>query len=126
MASLFFDYVLWHYGRAYINGATVWANLMWFVMHFFSVPLILRTLFSPWKRMREEYTHGGFEDFMGMIVVNIMTRIIGFFVRIVILIVGMVSFIATFAGFILWSVVWTLLPIFIIGTISGGILLIFS
>jgi hypothetical protein len=119
--SLFFDYILWHYSRALINGATIWANLMWFVVHFFSIPLLLRTLFSPWKRMHEEYSRGGFEDFMGMLVVNIMTRVVGFLTRIFVLLIGFVLLISFAIGFLVWSITWLLLPLLTVFSMLVGI-----
>ena len=39
------DYLSWHYTRAFRDIGSVWLNFMWFILHFFSMPLFLRTLF---------------------------------------------------------------------------------
>ncbi len=122
--SLFFDYFKWHYGRAYSYALTTWANLMWFIVHFFSISLLLRTLFSPWKRIHEEYHKTGVEDFFATIIVNSMTRIVGFLVRLTLLLVGLVSRIVGALSLLVWFAIWMFLPVLIIATTLYGIMIL--
>ena len=91
MSSVAFvvDFSLWYYSRAFYGIVSVWMNLMWFVTHFFSIPLLLKTLFAPWKRMTDSSHHAGLEDLLATIVMNIMTRIFGAIIRMCIILNGL-------------------------------------
>lgn len=107
-------YLSWHYSRALKNFVSIWFNLVSFVFSFFSVPTLFKTLFAPYKRLKEEYS-GGFdpEDFFGTIIVNTLMRIVGLFLRSILIIIGLICTISTFilGGFSFF--IWLLLPILI-------------
>ena len=90
MSSSFFilDYLIWHYSRAFRDIVSLWYNVVWFITHFFSIPLLLRTLLSPWKRMTTTREQFGIEDMAQTFVFNLMSRVVGFFVRGVLLLMG--------------------------------------
>ncbi len=90
-AMLFFDFGLWYYTRGFIDVLAVWFNFMWFVTHFFSIPLLLRTLFSPWKRMTDDGKPRSIEAYMEAFIMNVMSRIFGAFVRTAIILVGILA-----------------------------------
>lgn len=125
-SSLFLSYFVWHYSGAFRDMVSVWLNLMWFILHFFSIPLLFRTLFSPFKRVHEEYQRTGIEDLMATFVVNIMTRIIGAIVRLCIIALGLIVLLAMTMGFILSAVLWVLLPFVTVYALYYGIGLLVS
>ena len=100
---LFVRYFIWHYGRAYVDMFVVWANLLWFVVHFFSIPRLLKTLFSPWKRMTETVGKKDFEDIAGSIVVNLMSRVLGAFVRLILVVFGLVLMLLMSVGILVFA-----------------------
>ena len=55
---MIFEYFKWHYGRGFTELITLSRNFTIFFGHFFSLKLLFSTLFSPWKRMGEEYALG--------------------------------------------------------------------
>lgn len=120
-ATLLFDYLTWHYTSAYRYALLVWANFMWFIVHFFSLPLLFRTLFSPWKRMREEYHRGGFEDIAGVVIVNAMSRLVGFLVRFFFIVLGFLSLLVLVVGLLFWFILWTFFPILLLAATLSGI-----
>lgn len=113
----FLAYIKWHYGQGLRELFGVAGNFLWFVANFFSFKLLLRTLFSPWKRLGEHYA-GGFnlEALASAIVVNSLMRAVGFVTRIVVLSIGFISYIlvAVFSFFIL--MVWVLAPAVVLGS----------
>lgn len=101
------DYFLWHYGRAIKQGLNAWKNILWFFANFFSITLLLKTLFQPWKRIFER-SGQGFDPgrFFEAIIINTMMRLVGFVMRSIVLIIGIATeIIAVFLG-ILFLCVW--------------------
>ena len=103
---------------------TIWKNMLWFVQSFFSIKLLLKTFFSPWKRLQERhYRSEGISEFFANIIVNTLMRIVGIVIRTVVIIIGLICLIiATFSGLFLFGI-WFVLPllnlfIFIVGILS--------
>lgn len=110
-------YIKWHYGRGLREFFGVAHNFLWFVQHFFSFKLLLKTLFAPWKRLGEHYGGGlDLEDFASSLIVNGLMRAVGFVTKMIVLLVGLISFIlvSIFAFFIF--IIWILLPVILLGS----------
>ncbi len=114
---IFIAYVKWHYGRGLRELFDVAGNFLWFVAHFFSFKLLIKTLFSPWKRLGEHY-EGGFNlsAFASVLVVNGLMRIVGFITRSLVLLVGFVSYILVLIFSFFISIIWLLAPAVILGS----------
>ena len=116
--SFFVAYIKWHYGQGLKEFFGVVRNFLWFVVHFFSFKLLLKTLFVPWKRLGENY-EGGFDlgAFASSLIVNGLMRAVGFVTKILVLSVGVVSYILVliFAFFIF--VIWILAPLILVGSL---------
>lgn len=67
-----------------------WKNLVRFVQYYFSISGLLRTLFVPWHR--DEYkTEPGLWGFFEKLSFQIITRIIGFVIRLVTILIALFS-----------------------------------
>lgn len=121
------DYFRWHYTKAFGEIFHVWLNLMWYVIHFFSIPQLFRSLVSPWKRITEHRRRRwSFEDIIGVIIVNIMSRFVGFIIRSIVISIGLICLvILIFGGFITY-LFWIGAPIFILSLLGLGISLLIS
>lgn len=117
-----FAYTLWHYTVALRQALTVWKNLIWYVAHVFSIGTLSRTLFSPWKRMQEEYG-GGFdpEHFFEIVVANIMSRIVGVIIRLPIILTGIACTIFAVCCAALFYILWLLLPCIVLLLVVIGL-----
>jgi hypothetical protein len=115
-------YILWHYSGAIADIVRIWRNYLWFFYHFFSIPVLFKTLFSPWRRLQEEYK-GGFdiENFFATKVVNTMMRLVGAFVRLAFIIVGIVVISIVFLGGLLFLAIWLALPLIALGLLIIGL-----
>jgi hypothetical protein len=122
--GVFLRYIMWHYTLALRDILKVWGNFFWFIGHYFSMPLLLRTFFSPWKRMSEQYQKDGLEALAEVVVVNIMSRTLGMFVRFILLLVGLTVEIFLIVGLLIFYVVWLVLPLASIVAVFVGIVLI--
>ncbi len=125
--SIISDYFRWHYGRAFGELFHVWLNFLWFIIHFFSLPQLARSLFSPWKRMTEEKQSGfSFENFAAYIVVNLLSRTVGFIMRGTVILIGLTILIGTVVTGLIVSLFWVIAPIVIIGALGLGVSLLIS
>ncbi len=120
-------YFKWHYGRAWKDLTDNCVALISFVGLFFSFSSLLRTLFSPWKRLGETYEKGlDAENILSTFVVNAITRALGFVIRSAVLIFGAIVLTLAFLAVALIYVVWALLPFIIAFLFALGIFEIFS
>lgn len=118
-------YFKWHYGRGFADVIGVWRNFLWFTLHFFSVPLLIRTLFSPWQRLHEEYKKGfDLENFFGTLLVNTLMRILGVIIRLIFIIIGIIMFFVVAIAGLLFLVFWTIAPFAIIVIFLAGLIFI--
>lgn len=125
MFRLILSYFIWHYTVALKDFFNLSKNFLWFIFHFFSISVLLKTLFSPWQKLDESYKRGFnlnaiFETF----VVNVLMRIVGFFIRITMIVVGTLTWIITLATSIVTFMVWIFLPFVITILFISGIKLL--
>lgn len=119
------DFVAWYYTRAFRDILNVWGNLMWFVVHFFSLPLLARTLFAPWKRMTDEYHRTGFEDIVETFVMNTLSHIFGALVRLLFIGVGVICMIFGILGLFVFIFMWVCMPVLSLISVVYGVVLLF-
>ena len=122
-----FAYTKWHYGNALFDILRVLGNFLWLSLHFFSTGILIRTLFSPFMRMREEYPASGHFDpeyYAGTIVVNTLMRLVGFLVRTVFILLSFAVFSLIFISGIVFIGFWIVTPIVIPLLVSFGITLL--
>ncbi len=105
------DFFVWYYGKALRDISVLWLNGIWFIVHFFSIPLLLRTLFLPWRRMTDTYARGSVEEFLSTFVMNVMTRVFGAMVRSVIIFIGVFFLIVATIILVLVLTLWLILPL---------------
>lgn len=94
-------YFLWHYGVALVDLARTVSNGFWFLWNFFSIELLARSFFVPWKRLGE--TQG---SFVGRAIVGAAMRAIGVVARLVLFALAAFAFgvaaLASFGTLLLW------------------------
>ncbi|MSR76072.1 MAG: hypothetical protein EXS68_00570 [Candidatus Ryanbacteria bacterium] len=96
------EYLWWQYEAGLVLMFEAWMNVQWFLLHFFSVPELARSLFAPFHRMREQKKQGfDLEDIFEVFAVNILMRVVGALVRLVFISAGLVVQVGAFViGFI--------------------------
>ncbi|MEK7117981.1 MAG: hypothetical protein AAB869_00030 [Patescibacteria group bacterium] len=112
ITSVLRDYLFWHYSAAYADIFGIIRNYLWVVNRKFSVFDVLRNLFAPFKRLKEEkvnIVHSP-SDFFAALVVNIIMRIVGCIVRTALLAVALLAFLIVITLGILGILFWTALP----------------
>ncbi len=129
MRSLLFlpYYIHWHYRRAVKGIADLTFNFIWFWWHFFSIGLMLKTLFSPWQRLHEtKHKTLDLEEISSVFLINTVMRLVGFVVRATFVIIGLVLIILTALVGVCVLVMWLVLPITIIFFLVLGVVLLFK
>src|SRR3989344_5387072 len=108
---MIFEYFKWHYGRGFTELITLSRNFTIFFGHFFSLKLLFSTLFSPWKRMGEEYALGfHIESFLSTLLINFVMRAVGFIERSVIIAIGLFLISIFLILSFTFSILWLLMP----------------
>lgn len=109
------EYLFWHYTLAIKRIINIFINFLWFFYHFFSVPVLFQTLFSPWHKLNQRYKPGlDLGAIAETIVVNTIVRTVGFIIRSLVLLFSAFFFIITLLIGILFLLIWLLLPIILV------------
>lgn len=125
--SIMHHYVFWHYTRAWVEIFHVWSNLLWFIVKFFSLPQLMLSWFSPWKRMTEgRGEKWSFEDLASFIIIGLISRIVGALIRTVVIFLGLVALTVTVIFGLVTFVFWAVAPLVIIGFLGFGITLLIA
>ncbi|OHA88017.1 MAG: hypothetical protein A2653_01625 [Candidatus Zambryskibacteria bacterium RIFCSPHIGHO2_01_FULL_43_25] len=115
------DYTRWHYSGGL---KALWRNVrvfFTFLVHLFSLPILVRTIFLPWRRMNESYKKG-FDpgDFFSTLVVNTVLRLVGFVIRLVVILVGVCLLALATICSVLIVLSWLLAPLIVVFLLSLG------
>jgi hypothetical protein len=119
--TIFPSYLIWHYGGAFKDYRRVSMNLLWFISNFFSIELLVGTLFSPWKRLAKDEYGGGDSNFFTNFIVNVLMRISGFLIRSVTIVIGSIALLLTAIFLALGFIFWLLLPFIFFGLVLYSI-----
>ena len=108
----FIGFLSWHYGKALKGIFRAWFNFVLLGLHVFSVPLLLRTLFAPWRRIEIKKSAPGFSPaaFFNNLIFNLISRGIGFSVRIFLIILGVLFSLSFFLLGLPLVLTWLFLP----------------
>jgi len=115
----FIEWYFFEHPQRIIRG---WKNLLKFNLEYFSIPLLLKTLFSPWKRYRWSYGRGfDLRRYLEAFVSNAISRGLGAILRIFLIIIGIgVEFLLLIGG-IIGLILWFIWPIVLVAGMALGI-----
>ena len=122
-------YTQWHFGAAFQELYELWKNLIWFGYHFFSLPLLVHTLTRPIYRIHESAPKGSglnIELFFENITVNMIARIVGFFLRMFLILCGILYQLMIVAIGPILFFIWALLPFLLLIVCITGLRIMFS
>jgi hypothetical protein len=118
--------LLWLYWQFYempVFLLGVWKNYLVFASNFFSVGLLFKTFFAPWRKYNWKYPKGfDLMEFFNTLISNTFSRILGAMMRIVLVVLGILfQVFVVIAGLIIF-IGWIIIPLIII----AGFLFVFS
>ncbi|KPJ70159.1 hypothetical protein AMJ51_02440, partial [Microgenomates bacterium DG_75] len=103
-------YFSWHYLVAPKRIIKIGLNFLIFFYHYFSVALIARTIFSPWKRLTIKRKRAlTFENFFYVLSFNLTSRSIGAIVRLSTLLTWLLIEIVTLLFFVIVTPLWVII-----------------
>lgn len=113
--SLVPTFFTWWYGRGLKDLFSFLSALFSYVQNMFSVTTLLKTLFSPWKKMVGP-KRPGLDGLKDWVTDNLISRGVGFVVRLVMMIVFMMAFLV-FAIFAVFAIIfWICMPVILVGS----------
>jgi hypothetical protein len=100
----------WWYGPGWRDNADRLRSRLITTYLEFSVPILVRTLFSPWRRIIS-YGGGSLGERARSVLDNIVSRFVGFGVRLTALLAAVIILgLNVFMGG-LWLILWPLIPV---------------
>jgi len=119
--NILYEWISWHLIDVPKFLISVWKNYIVFALNYFSLPVLIKSLFSPWRKYRWKYPKIiDVGEFASAFISNVFSRFIGALVRLVLIIVG-----AIFQIFvILVGLVAILTWIILIPLVIAGILFV--
>ena len=112
----------WWYGRGWLERANAIKSRLRSSMDFFSIGLLLSTLFAPFRQISAGQAQGSLDNQMHAFFDKLLSRFIGAFMRIFMIIIGLVVMASQIVyGFIV-MIVWPIVPLVpVIGLIAMAI-----
>ncbi len=118
---LLIEFFSWWYSAGYARLATTLQTRLRAIWNIFSIPILLRTLFAPWKKIETE-AGKGIQNFFQAMVDNLVSRAVGFTIRLFTVIAGMVCLIIGLTVSVLVLIAWPFLPFSVPVLIVWGLL----
>lgn len=120
--NIFSRWLKWHFFEVPKKILKVSRNFLVFNFNYFSVFTLLKTLFAPWRRSKESYGRGfDLKRYAATFIGNMISRILGLIVRIVIIVIGLIVEVFIFLCSIIVFFSWIFAPLIIFILISLGI-----
>lgn len=117
---IFAEMLRWWYIAGWAGAARRIVSWTSAVEHMFSLGLLLKTLFAPWKRITSAPGRG-LDAKMRASLDNLVSRCIGFVIRFFVLIAALVGMLLALISGIVMTIVWPLMPVMFIFFIVKGI-----
>ena len=115
------EFLTWWYGQGWLRR---WQGIITYThktTQAFSIRILARTLFEPWRRIIS-YPGAGLSNHLKAMVDNLFSRIIGFCVRIIVIIISGITLIfITLVGTSV-ALIWPFLPFIPLALLIKGVL----
>ena len=114
--NIIIEWFLWQFVETPKFLLHVFSNYLAFTQNFFSLPLLFKTLVSPWRRYNWQYPKN-FDIYQISLTFtsNIFSRFLGFLLRIVLIITGALFYCLVSILFTAIIIFWITMPFFIVG-----------
>ena len=116
------NFFYWYYNQGVQRLLEIWKNFLFSVWQHFSIFEMLSTLISPWRRDVAVQSWRGWhpKKRLELIVSNILSRLIGCVVRLLVICVGLVIFSIVFIFGLVFTIVWVSFPV-VLGVLAVNV-----
>lgn len=105
-------WIMWHFVVVPEFLFSVWKNYLWFIGDYFSIPLLAKTFFSPWRKYQSSYVRGfDFGRFISDLIFNLFSRLMGMLCRTLLIISGIIAELVVVVVGIVSIAAWIFLPL---------------
>jgi hypothetical protein len=103
--------VRWWYAAGWRERAGLVGERLARTLDFFSINLLLKTLFAPFRQISAANTTGPISVRMHAFFDKLISRFIGAFMRLILIFVGLITIVAQLLWGMIVLIVWIILPI---------------
>ena len=118
--DMLFEFFVWWYGAGWLGAGGRIKNRVLGIWRMFSVGILLRTLFAPWRRITSNAGKGLDQFFMSLID-NFVSRMVGFTVRVFVLFSAVIIMSFAIVVGLLFVAAWPLLPVVVVICLIKGV-----
>jgi hypothetical protein len=118
---MFSQFFIWWYGRGWRELIQSFPKRLQTTADNFSVNTLLRTIFAPWRRV-VSYPGRSLSDHFHAWLDNLVSRVIGFIVRFIVLVAAAFAMAAVGVVTLIEIITWPCIPFAVIGCIILGII----
>jgi len=118
---LFGEFFVWWYTRGWYQVVLDLRRRVRSTLNMFSAPILLRTLFAPWRRIVSDPGDDVAAKFKAM-GDNLVSRFVGFVVRLFTLLIVFLMLVAVAVFNLILIFLWPLLPLALVVAIIKGII----
>ena len=120
--SLWFEWQFFDVPKSIMEA---WKNYLKFNLNYFSIPVLLKTFFSPWRRYGQSYGKGfNLGRYFEAFVFNMMSRIIGAILRAFFILTGFLIEISIVLAGALIFLGWIVFPLLLFLGLWFGFIII--
>ncbi|MDD5144735.1 MAG: hypothetical protein PHW72_01270 [Candidatus Pacebacteria bacterium] len=103
-----------------------WKNFLKFNLNYFSVGLLVKTFFYPWRKYKMSYGKGlDFQKNIEVFFSNLIFRLLGAIIRSGLIAAGLIAEVFVFFGGLIWLVLWVFSPIILLWGLYFGFKVLF-
>jgi ATP-dependent Clp protease ATP-binding subunit ClpC len=116
----FTNFIKWYYLKGPLGLLKIWGDfLKFFTLYLFSLPQLVKSLFSPWKRTNIKIRSEGLDlgIFFQNLSASIASRITGFLARLILIATALIIITCVFALGLVLFVFWLVWPVVLIYSI---------
>jgi len=114
------EFFTWWYGQGWLRR---WRGIGYHIhktTQVFSILILLKTLFEPWRRIIS-YPGEGLNNHLRAMVDNLFSRIVGLCVRVLVIIFAGLTLVFIILIGVSLALIWPLLPFAVLGLIIKGV-----
>ena len=112
---VFLQFFVWYFIDSPKAILKAWKNFLRFNLEYFSIILLIKTLFSPWRKYVWSYGRGfDFKVYLEAFTSNTISRVLGALLRISLILIGILLEFFVFLVGLTILILWFLWPIILI------------